>query len=167
MKRIHQVLTTRRFASKGRRGFTLIELTLVVVIMGVLTALAVPNAQRVRADAKVLEAETDIRIIAGVMRDHKLVNGTFPTTLEQIGMKDRLDPWGNPYEYLLIEGQFGAYPPGKKPKEDRFLRPINRDFDVYSMGLDGVTADNLSDQNSQDDVIRGNDGNFVGLAADY
>ena len=167
LKRIHQLLTVRRFAGEGRRGFTLVEITLVVVIVGLLAALAVPNMQRVRRDVKVTEAMADIRILAGTMRDYRLVNGSFPPDLDAIGMTDHLDPWGNAFGYLLIEGQFGVYPPGQTPKQDQFLRPINTDFDVYSFGPDGESSDLLTDAISQDDVIRANDGNYVGTVEDY
>ena len=109
----------------------------------------------------------DIRIFASTARDLKLVNGTYPDAFDKFGFKDPVDPWGNLYEYLLIEGQFEIYPPGKKPRQDRFLRPVNRDFDIYSRGPDGETSDNLTDPESLDDVIRANDGGFIGLAEDY
>ena len=168
MKRIHQLLTARRFAGEGRRGFTLIELILVATITGSLAALAIPNVTRILEAAKVTEAMSDIRIYAATARDHKLVNGKLPDSFDKFGFDDPpLDPWGNEYEYLLIEGQFEIYPPGKKPRQDRFLRPVNRDFDIYSRGPDGETSDNLTDADSLDDVIRANDGGFVGIAEDY
>ena len=164
---IYQLLTARRFARDGRRGFTLIELVLVASIMGSLAALAIPNVARVLEESRVTEAKSDIRIFAATARDHKLVNGQYPDALDKIGFKDPLDPWGNKYEYLLIQGQFNTYPLGKKPRQDRFLRPINRDFDIYSRGPDGETSDNLTDAYSLDDIIRANDGGFVGIAEDY
>ncbi len=168
MKRIYQLLTARRFAGEGRRGFTLIEVVLVATITGSLAALAIPNVQRIMEDAKVVEAMSDIRIYAATARDHKLVNGKLPDSFDKFGYDDPpLDPWGNEYEYLLIEGQFEVYPPGKKPRQDRFLRPVNRDFDIYSRGPDGETSDNLTDADSLDDIIRANDGGFVGIAEDY
>ncbi len=97
MKRIHRLLTARRFAGEGRRGFTLIELLLVVTITSSLAALAVPNVLAVMEDSRVVEAMSDIRVMAATARDYKLVNGTYPDSFDKFGFKDPLDPWGNLY----------------------------------------------------------------------
>ena len=165
--KLPQLLTVRRFATAGRRGFTLLELMMVATILGSLAALAAPNLVRVMDETKILEAMAEIRVMAGAASDHKLVNGTFPDSFDKFGLTDPLDPWGNKYEYLLIEGQFEVYPPGKKPRQDMFLRPINRDFDIYSMGPDGESADNLTMPASLDDIIRAYEGSFVGSVEDF
>ncbi|MCK6499308.1 MAG: prepilin-type N-terminal cleavage/methylation domain-containing protein, partial [Nitrospira sp.] len=54
-----------------------------------------------------------------------------------------------------------------KPRKDRFLHPINSDYDLYSKGKDGESVEPLTAKKSYDDVIRANDGSFVGLAADF
>ena len=163
--KIRRILTARRFAGEGHRGFTLVELTQVMVVVGLLAALAVPNVRRMQEDVKVAKAQSDIRTLAANARDYKLVNKELPDNLEMVGAKDPLDPWGNKYEYLVIEDEnkrrFG------KPRQDRFLRPINRDFDLFSMGPDGKSSDNLTHPDSLDDIIRANDGNYVGIAEAY
>lgn len=60
----------------------------------------------------------------------------------------------------------GSGPPSQ-PRKDRFLHPINSDYDLYSMGKDGESMEPLTAQKSHDDVIRANDGGFVGLAVDF
>lgn len=52
----------------------------------------------------------------------------------------------------------------QKPRKDRFLHPINSDYDLYSRGKDGESVEPLTAQKSHDDVIRANDGAFIGLA---
>ena len=86
--RIYQLLTARRFAGEGRRGFTLIEVVLVATITGSLAALAIPNVQRLMERSKVVEAMSDVRILASTARDHKLVNGTFPDSFDKFGFDD-------------------------------------------------------------------------------
>ena len=57
--------------------------------------------------------------------------------------------------------------PPARPRMDRFLHPINSDYDLYSMGKDGETVLPLTARKSHDDVIRANDGSFVGLAVEF
>lgn len=57
--------------------------------------------------------------------------------------------------------------PSARPRMDRFLHPINSDYDLYSMGKDGETVLPLTARQSHDDVIRANDGSFVGLAVEF
>ncbi|MBW2244968.1 MAG: prepilin-type cleavage/methylation domain-containing protein, partial [Deltaproteobacteria bacterium] len=52
-------------------------------------------------------------------------------------------------------------------RKDRFLVPINTSFDLYSMGKDGQTRAPLNPPVSRDDVVRANDGSFIGLAERY
>ena len=86
------------------------------------------------------------------------------TSASEIGIGPMLDPWGNAYVYLLHD------PPPKKTKgarKDRFLTPVNSDYDLYSVGIDGGTQAAFTAKVSRDDVVRANDGGFVGLADDF
>jgi general secretion pathway protein G len=78
-------------------------------------------------------------------------------------MAGLMDPWGNPYQYLNLTG--GA-PPGQARK-DKFLVPINSTFDLYSMGPDGESQPPLTAEASRDDIIRANDGGYLGRASEY
>jgi general secretion pathway protein G len=73
---------------------------------------------------------------------------------------------GNPYEYLAVFGMDKTEIDGKWRK-DRFLIPLNTDFDLFSMGQDGVSKPPLTSQDSWDDIVRANNGGFVGLAHKY
>ena len=74
------------------------------------------------------------------------------------------DPWGNLYVYHKF-----VIPPGiaAQARKDRFLVPINSQYDLYSMGKDGDSRLPLSVPVSQDDIVAANDGGFVGLASRY
>jgi general secretion pathway protein G len=52
-------------------------------------------------------------------------------------------------------------------RKDHSLVPINTDFDLYSMGPDGRSAPPLTAQHSRDDIVRANNGTFIGIASEY
>ena len=74
--------------------------------------------------------------------------------------------WFEPDSAYAAQGGGGNASKGK-PRKDRFLHPINSDYDLYSMGKDGESVEPLTAKKSHDDVIRANDGGFVGLAAEF
>jgi len=120
------------------RGFTLIEIMVVVVIMGILAALVVPKLMGRTDDARIIGARQDIATVMQALKLYKLDNQRYPTTEQGLqalivkptigpaangwktgGYLDKLpkDPWGNPYQYLS---------PG-----------IRGEIDVVSLGADG------------------------------
>ncbi|WP_326939016.1 type II secretion system major pseudopilin GspG [Actimicrobium sp. GrIS 1.19] len=123
------------------RGFTLIEIMVVVVIMGILAALVVPKLMGRTDDARVTAARQDIATIMQALKLYKLDNQRYPTTDQGLkaliekpttgpeargwkggGYIDKLpkDPWGNQYQYLA---------PG-----------IKGEVDVFSFGADGQSG---------------------------
>ena len=119
-------------------GFTLIEVMVVVVILGILAAIVVPRIMDRPDEARIIKAKQDIRVLQSALDLYKLDNYRYPSTdqgLEALvqrptttpepprwkegGYIDRLpkDPWGQPYQYLS-QGQHG---------------PV----DIYSLGTDG------------------------------
>ncbi|NWA00385.1 type II secretion system major pseudopilin GspG [Pseudomonas gingeri] len=125
-----------------QRGFTLIEIMVVVVIIGVLGALVVPQFMGRTDQAKVTAARTDIQAIGTALEMYRLDNFNYPSTQQGLealvqkplgtpeaknwsphGYLKRLptDPWGTPYQYLN---------PGTRSKG----------YDLYSFGSDGVSG---------------------------
>ncbi len=146
------------------RGITLIELMIVVAIIGTLSAIAVPNYLKYREKGKIALALTDIRIIEKTISIYAIDTGGFPDSLNDLSISNPIDPWGNPYRYLRIDG--GSAPPGKRRK-DHFMVPVNTDYDLYSMGKDGKSQTPFTAKASRDDIVRCNNGGFVGLVSDY
>ena len=107
------------------RGFTLIEVMVVVVILSILAAIIVPRVMDRPDTARLVKVQSDIRAIESALNLYKLDNFNYPSTeegLEALVPKyiARLsnDPWGNPYLYLS---------PG-----------LHGDMDVYTLGADGL-----------------------------
>lgn len=120
------------------KGFTLIEIMVVVVILGILAALVVPNILQRPDEARVTAARADIRAIANALEMYRLDNHTYPSTDQGLDALVRRpsgfpearnwnsegylkniprDPWGNDYQYIS---------PGTRAT-----------YDLYSFGADG------------------------------
>ncbi|BAN47758.1 type II secretion system protein XcpT [Metapseudomonas resinovorans NBRC 106553] len=123
---------------RSQSGFTLIEIMVVVVILGILAALVVPQVMNRPDQAKVTVAKGDIKAIGAALDMYKLDNFAYPSTQQGLealvsrpsgnppaknwnkdGYLKKLpvDPWGNTYQYLS---------PGSKGT-----------YDLYSLGADG------------------------------
>jgi general secretion pathway protein G len=136
MNYIKSTRFTRQSTSLATRGFTLIELMVVVVILGILIALIAPNVLSRVDDAKVTAAKSDVSNIMQALKLYKLDNGRYPqqeqglnalSTRPSVGQipsnwrsyleKLPQDPWGKPYQFLS---------PG-----------LRGEVDVFSLGADG------------------------------
>jgi general secretion pathway protein G len=142
------------------RGITLVELLIVMAIIGVIAAIAIPGYQSYREKARVRLAITEISGINVNIRHYITNNRTLPPNLTAVGAGTTLDPWGQPYVYVDLLA-------GGTPRKNKSLHPLNSEFDLYSKGKDGLTAIPLTAKASRDDVIVANDGRFIGLGSDY
>jgi len=139
---------------------------MVIAITGVLASISIPNYVKYREKARIQVAITEMRLIEKEIVDFVTHNGELPDDLSEIGMDKVLDPWGRPYNYLRIQGGTTKGKKGKARK-DHSLVPINSDFDLYSVGKDGKSAPPLTSKWSKDDLVRANNGGYVGLVSNY
>jgi general secretion pathway protein G len=124
-----------------QRGFTLLEVMVVVVILGILAALVVPKIISRPDEARVIAARQDIASLMQALKLYRLDNQRYPATEQGLqalvtqpvvvplasnwkagGYVERLprDPWGNPYQYLS---------PG-----------VRGEIDIFSFGADGISG---------------------------
>lgn len=144
------------------RGVTLLELTLVVALVCLLGAIAVPSYVAHIDRSRISRAVGDIGGLSLEIARWQLSFGNLPDTLAEIGLDGRLDPWGNLYVYLnAANANRGAV------RRDRNLNPVNTDFDLYSIGKDGQTSTAFTSARGRDDVVRANNGAYIGLAEGY
>jgi len=157
------------FSVPGHRGFgdnrafTLLEILIVMAIMITLAAMGIPAFADAVDVAYVARAIGDIRTLQTEITRYEVQLGKLPDTLQEVGVTDMLDPWGNPYQYLNFDNVNGQGP----KKKDRFLVPLNSTYDLYSKGKDGLTSTSLQPPASQDDIVRANDGAYVGLGSEF
>ena len=145
-----------------KKGFTLIELMIVIGIMGTLAGIAVPNFINYRQRALFVKTIAELKMIENGLLGYAAEMGRFPDNLGQIGLDTLRDNWGNPYQYLPVEGaKIGQL------RKDRFLVPVNTDFDLYSMGPDGKSVGPFTAKASRDDIVRANNGQYIGAASGY
>jgi general secretion pathway protein G len=160
------ILLIRGHSQKCVRAFTLIELLVAIAIIGTLGAIGVPTYNGYIDKARNATAAADIRDIELRIVSFRAERGRPPNTLAEAGLPTRLDPWGRPYEYTRIEG-LSKHDMDAKCRWNKFEKPLNTDFDLYSMGKDGQTKPKTTHKDSFDDIIRANNGAFVGLASEH
>jgi len=144
-----------------KTGFTFIELMLSMLIIAILAGIAYPAYRGYKEDMEIATATLDIREIEGLLERSLIENGSLPDNLNGLG--PATDPWGNPYRFLNFSNVNGN---GQKRK-DRNLVPLNTDYDLYSSGPDGLSVSPLTAMHSRDDIIRANNGGYIGAAEGY
>ncbi|HMP90004.1 MAG TPA: type II secretion system protein GspG [Kiritimatiellia bacterium] len=114
---------------KGTGGFTLIEILLVVVIIGMLATIAAINVPKFLGQGREGKAKADVSAISTAIHAYNMIEGRYPASLSALteGNDPFLqtlpkDPWGRDYQYSASSSRRG-------------LR-----FEVYSLGEDGVQS---------------------------
>ena len=146
-------------------GFGLLEIVITVVLAGLLASVAVPAYNQHADRTKVSRALDDISSISAAIVEYRAQNdNALPASLADLETVIPVDPWGRPYLYSTIARPAEATVSFRK---DKNLNSLNSDYDLYSLGEDGVSKASLSAPASRDDVVRANNGAFIGLGEDY
>lgn len=153
------------FLTKPRhqQGLTLLELMIVVAIIGVLAAIAIPNYRQYVETTRYVVVMSALSQIDRDAAGFFILNNRYPDSLAEIGYGNLKDPWGNPYQYMNMSTLKG----NGKARKFYGTVPVNTDFDLYSMGPDGESKTPFTAKASRDDIVRANNGLFVGRVSDY
>ncbi|WP_223922803.1 type II secretion system protein [Geobacter sp. AOG2] len=142
----------------GCRGFSLVELITVMGVVAALATMSIPVYDSYLVSVRNGRCVADLRTIDKAVTAYILEKNSQPAQLSDIGAAaNQLDPWGRAYVYqnFTIDAS-GAL-------KDEFDEQLNTDYDLYSMGRNGASAQSYADPTSADDIARHNDGTFVGL----
>jgi general secretion pathway protein G len=148
IRRLLQHVTTR----------DVIALFAAVLVLG---SFAIPAFNGYVERGRVARAVSDIGTLSLQLYRWQRDSNGLPANLAEAGLGGN-DPWGHPYVYVRAAGTRESQ---LRKNEERV--PLNSDFDLYSMGPDGVSALALPAAPSLDDVVRADDGAYIGLAVNY
>lgn len=147
------------------RGFTLIELMLVVAVGTILVLVAIPAYEGYMMRSKMAKAVGDMTRMDAAIENYRVSHNELPDSLTEVFSPVPRDPWDREFVYLRLDpptrGSRGA------ARKDHNLVPINSDYDLYSRGEDGRSVGPLTAQHSRDDLVRANNGAFIGAVEDY
>jgi len=143
---------------KNHRGFTLIELMVVVVILGILASLIVPRLMGRTDEAKRVKARVDIGAIETGLKLYKLDNGFYPTTEQGLSALIE-EPSTEPLPRKWHKGGYldkNAVPKDPWSREYLYLCPgVHDDYDILSYGADGSPGGDGKDQDIKSWEIEG------------
>jgi general secretion pathway protein G len=142
---------------------TITKRDLVVLLAGTLLlgSFAIPAFSGYVERSRVARAVSDIGTLSLQLYRWERDNSSLPASLAEAGLRGD-DPWGRPYVYRRA-----ADARQTELRKDGERVPLNSDFDLYSLGPDGVSALALPAAPSRDDVVRAGNGAYIGRAANY
>jgi len=124
------------YVARAQRGFTLIEIMVVVVILGILAALIAPSVIGRIDDAQLVAVRQDIRAIESALKLYKLDNFRYPATEE--GLEALVNRPSDPGAKWPEDGYLNRVPEDPWNRPYLYLQPGNQgSVDIYSLGRDG------------------------------
>lgn len=149
--------------SQSLGGYSFIELLVVIALLVTLVGTGIPLYAAYIEKARITKATEEISALQKEIQMYKLSKKVLPGRLSAIRSADLVDPYGTPYQYH----NFTNVHEKEKRRKDRFLVPLNKEYDLYSMGKDGKSQPPLTAKESYDDIVRANNGIYIGPASQF
>ncbi len=143
-----------------------IEWIMLAAIFLTFLSIIIPTIREYRHNRRIEAAIGDIIQIEDAILLYRQRFNRLPPNLEILQLGNLSDPWGNPYQYALTNLQ-SDNPVNPPRRTAQYRLPLNDDYDLFSKGSDGVTSSSLLDPPGRDDIVRANNGTFIGLAGEY
>ncbi|MEE9562834.1 MAG: type II secretion system protein GspG [Thermoanaerobaculia bacterium] len=149
---------------RRRRGVTAFEVLIVMALLGTLSAMAVPSYFKVLKRTAGKGAIGDLSALQFAIDTYERMNERLPDSLDDLGPgPPRIDRWGNPYVYTPSTSEDWM----NDRRLDQHQVPLNEDYDLFSAGPDGLWKKPLMNPQSHDDIVRADNGLFIGIALDH
>ncbi len=146
-------------------GISLPEIMVVAAVTSLISAMALPTFGHYVDRAHVAKASGDIGQISVAIERFRLNNNDqIPVSLSEVDMDIPLDPWDRAYVFVSSRSALTRH---DVRRMDNDHVPLNTDFDLYSRGKDGTSGPLVSSQVSADDILRADNGSYIGLGKEY
>jgi len=145
------------------KAFSLPEFAIVILIAALVIGTVTPAYLKIIEKKRIDYAINEITELQRDINRFERKFNRYPNDLSEIYPAIPIDPWGTPYNYVNIRNAQGMV----NARTYNNPAPINGDYDLYSAGPDKQTLSPLSASESRDDIIRGRNGNFIGIATDF
>jgi general secretion pathway protein G len=153
----------RRSESQVCGGYSLVELLVVIVLLVALMGTGIPLYTAYIEKARITRTAEEVSTLQKEIQMYKLSKKVLPRRLSDIRDAGLVDPYGRPYQYH----NFTHADEKEKRRKDRFMVPLNTEYDLYSVGRDGKSEPPLTARESHDDIVLANDGIYIGPASEY
>lgn len=153
----------RSTESQAPGGYSFIELLVVIALLVTVIGTGIPLYAAYIEQARITKATEEISALQKEIQMYKLSKKVLPGRLSDIRNSDLVDPYGAPYQYHNFTNAHEK----KKRRKDRFLVPLNKEYDLYSMGKDGKSQPPLTAKESYDDIVRANNGIYIGPVSQF
>ncbi|NIN33708.1 MAG: hypothetical protein GTN46_03400 [Gammaproteobacteria bacterium] len=148
--------------NQRQTGFSTMEMVLTVSVVLLMFSLVIPAAREIVNKTRSDNVVVDLEKIQSDINDFITINRRLPDSLAEIYADIPRDPWGNKFKYLNIADSDESIK--FKVRKYKFIKNLNSDYDLFSVGIDGESVQPLIGKSSRDDIVRAKNGLFIGPA---